>query len=62
VEVNVEEIEKIVKIMQEFITEMKKIEELSEVNKESVIKNQSYIDRIAKLAEELLKEISQFKI
>jgi len=62
VEVNVEEIEKIVKIMQEFITEMKKIEELSEVNKESVIKNQSYVERIAKLAEELLKEISQFKI
>jgi methyl-accepting chemotaxis protein len=62
VEVNVEEIEKIVKIMQEFITEMKKIEELSEVNKENVIKNQSYVEKIARLADELLQEISQFKI
>ena len=55
-------VEKIVKIMQEFISEMKKIEELSEVNKENVIKNQSYVERIAKLADELLQEISQFRI
>jgi methyl-accepting chemotaxis protein len=62
VEINVEEVEKIVKIMQEFITEMKKIEELSEVNKENVIKNQTYVERITRLADELLQEISQFKI
>jgi len=62
VEINVEEIEKIVKVMQEFITKMKEIENLSEINKENVVKNQSYVERIAKLADKLLKEISQFKI
>jgi len=62
VEINVEEIEKIVKTMQDFITKMKKIENLSETNKENVIKNNAYVERIAKLADELLQEISQFKI
>ena len=62
VEINVKEIEKIVKIMEDFIKKMKHIEKLSETNKENVIKNQSYVERISKLADELLKEISQFKI
>jgi len=62
VEVNVEEIEKIVKTMQDFISKMKQIEKLSETNKESVMKNNTYVERIAKLADELLEEISQFKI
>ncbi len=62
VEVNVEEIENIVKIMQQFINEMKKIEELSKENKENVINNQKYVERINHLAEELMKEISQFRI
>jgi methyl-accepting chemotaxis protein len=62
VEVNVEAIENIVKTMQEFVQQMKEIEKLSNENKENVIKNQSYVERIAKLADELLAQISQFKI
>jgi len=62
VEDSVSLIENIVKNMEEFIFYMKQIENYSNLNKENVIKNQSYVERIAKLADELLKEISQFKI
>jgi len=62
VELNVEEIENIVKTMQEFIRKMHEIERLSSQNKQSIISNKTYIERIAKLAQELLREISQFKI
>jgi methyl-accepting chemotaxis protein len=62
VEVNVEAIENIVKTMQEFVSQMKEIEKLSKENKENVVKNQAYVERIAKLADELLRQISQFKI
>jgi methyl-accepting chemotaxis protein len=41
---------------------MNEIQKLSRENKESVLSNQTYMTRIAKLADELLKEISQFKI
>jgi len=62
VDENVEAIEKIVKTMEEFNTKMKEIQKLSNENKQSVLSNQTYIAKIARLAEELLKEISQFKI
>ena len=62
VDENVTEIEKIVKIMEEFNQKMNEIQKLSRENKESVLSNQTYMTRIAKLADELLKEISQFKI
>jgi len=62
VEDNVELIENIVKTMQEFVTQMKEIENYSNMNKDNIIKNQSLIDRIAKLAENVQKEISQFKV
>jgi len=62
VEVNVEEVEKIVKIMEEFIVKMNEIKNLSAQNKQKVLSNRTYIDKINKLAEELLEEISQFKI
>ena len=62
VDQNVEEVEKVVKIMEDFIKKMNEIQKLSSENKEKVLSNQSYIHRIATLADELLKEISQFKI
>ncbi len=62
VEINVEAIEDIVKIMQQFIAQMNEIEEYSKVNKDNVISNQSYVQRISKLAKELMEQISQFKI
>jgi methyl-accepting chemotaxis protein len=62
VEVNVGEIEKIVKVMQEFISQIQQIEKLSSQNKDNIIKNQEYVEKIARLADELLQEISQFKI
>ena len=62
VEDNVELIENIVKTMQEFIAQMKEIENYSNMNRDNIIKNQSLIERIAKLAENVQKEISQFKV
>jgi methyl-accepting chemotaxis protein len=59
---NVEKIEGIVKIMQEFIEEMQQITTLSQENKNQVLKNNQNVEKIAELAEKLLKEISQFKI
>jgi len=62
VDVNVSEIEKIVKIMDEFTLKMQEIQKLSSENKQKVLSNKEYIERLNKLAEELLREISQFKI
>ena len=62
VENNVEKIENIVKAMQEFIEKMNHITELSAENKQNVINNNKYVEKITQLAEKLLKEISQFKI
>jgi len=62
VEDSVSLIVNIVKNMEDFIVQMHQIENYSKLNKENVIKNQSYVERITKLADELLKEISQFKI
>ena len=59
---NVELIENIVKTMQDFINQMKEIENYSNLNKDSILRNQAFIARIAKLADELQKEISQFKL
>jgi len=62
VESNVEKIENIVNTMQEFIEKMNHITELSAENKQNVINNNKYVEKITQLAEKLLKEISQFKI
>ena len=59
---NVDKIESIIKIMQEFIEEMQQITTLSQENKNQVLKNNQNVEKIAELAEKLLKEISQFKI
>ncbi len=62
VEENVQNIEQIVKKMEEFIQQMHTIKELSTQNEQNIIKNKTYVERIAKLAQELLEEIKQFKI
>ena len=62
VEENVMSIEEIVKKMEEFINQMHLIKELSLENEQNIMKNKVYIERIAKLAQELLEEIKQFKI
>ena len=62
VEENVKNIENIVKKMEEFINQMHLIKQLSTQNEENIMKNKAYVERIAKLAQELLEEIKQFKI
>ncbi len=62
VEENVQNIENIVKKMEEFINLMHSIKNLSTKNEQSIVKNKAYIEKIAKLAHELLEEIKQFKI
>ena len=62
VEENVKNIEVIVKKMEEFANQMKSIKNISTQNEENIIENKHLIDRIAKLADELLQEIKQFKI
>ncbi|WP_456480784.1 methyl-accepting chemotaxis protein [Nautilia sp.] len=59
---NVDNIESIVKIMQEFIEKMEIVKKMSEENRDNVLKNNKNVEKIALLAEKLLKEISQFKI
>ena len=62
VEQNVSNIEQIAKTMEEFIKQMHLIKELSTQNEQNIMKNKVYIEKIAKLANELLEEIKQFKI
>jgi methyl-accepting chemotaxis protein len=62
VEDNVKELENIVKIMQEFIQKMEEIQKLSKENKNSIELNHSNVNKINQLAEQLLQDISQFKI
>jgi len=62
VEQNVSNIEQIAKKMEEFIKQMHLIKQLSTQNEQNIMKNKVYIERIAKLANELLEEIKQFKI
>ena len=62
VEQNTKNIEDIVKEIEIFISQIHTIEKISTNNGENIIKNKSVIDRIAKLADELLQEIKQFKI
>ena len=59
---NVEKVEEIVKTMQDFIEQMELINKMSNENKDNVLKNNKNVEKIAVLAEKLLKEISQFKI
>ncbi len=49
-------------IMEEFIEKMSEIKRLSETNRESVVKSDESVRRIGKLADEVLQQISQFKV
>ena len=62
VEQNVRNIENIVKEIEMFIKQIYNVEEISKNNGENIIKNKNVIDKMAHLADELLREIKQFKI
>ena len=62
VEENVEKVENIVKKMQEFLSQMKQIEKMSKENKNNILQNSKTVEKIAMLADKLLKDISQFKL
>jgi methyl-accepting chemotaxis protein len=62
VEGNVNSMVNILSKMQEFIKHMNNILELSDQNKEYIKNNAKTIENIYKLAEELLKALTQFKI
>ncbi|WP_457595407.1 methyl-accepting chemotaxis protein, partial [Hydrogenimonas sp.] len=49
-------------IMEAFIEKMNEIKRLSETNRESVVKSDESVRRIGKLADEVLQQISQFKV
>ncbi len=49
-------------IMEAFIEKMSQIRQLSETNKEGIENSEESIRRIGKLADEVLKQISQFKV
>jgi len=50
------------KIMQAFIEKMNKIKELSEINKGNIFESEDDVKQIGKLADEVLKQISQFRV
>jgi len=62
VEENVEKVENIVKKMQEFLSQMKQIEKMSKENKNNILQDRKIVEKIAMLADKLLKDISQFKL
>lgn len=62
VENNVNAVADILKKMQKFILEMNNILQLSEKNETYIGHNSKTIENIYRLADSLLKELSQFKI
>jgi len=50
------------KIMQTFIEKMIQIKELSEINKNNIFSSEDNVKQIGKLADEVLRQISQFKV
>jgi methyl-accepting chemotaxis protein len=50
------------KIMESFIDKMNEIKQLSEINKESIFNSDANVKRIGQLADEVLRQISQFKV
>ncbi|MEO1923744.1 MAG: methyl-accepting chemotaxis protein [Nautiliaceae bacterium] len=57
-----EEINVIVNTMKEFMNDMKKVETISEENKQKIIQNEKNITDIERLANKILEEIKQFKL
>ncbi len=62
VEFNVKDLENIVKEIRSYILEIEKINNSSKETEESIMKNKTRVEKIAALADELLKNISIFKI
>ena len=62
VEFNVKDLGVIVKEIKSYILEIEKINNSSKETEESIIKNRSRVEKIAALADELLKNISIFRI
>ncbi|WP_201352803.1 methyl-accepting chemotaxis protein [Hydrogenimonas urashimensis] len=50
------------RIMEAFIEKMTEIKKLSETNKESIFQSDENVKRIGQLADEVLRQISQFKV
>jgi len=48
--------------MKEFINDMKKVETISEENKQKIIQNEKNITDIERLANKILEEIKQFRL
>ena len=55
-------IDEAAKIMQTFIEKMIQIKELSEINKNNIFSSEGNVKQIGKLADEVLQQISQFKV
>ncbi|WP_456449658.1 methyl-accepting chemotaxis protein [Hydrogenimonas sp.] len=55
-------IDEAAKIMEAFIEKMEQIKKLSETNKESIFSSDENVKRIGQLADEVLRQISQFRV
>ncbi len=62
VEKTADAIEQAATIMESFIEKMSEIKRLSETNRNGIEKSEESVKRIGKLADEVLKQISQFKV
>ncbi|WP_457597390.1 methyl-accepting chemotaxis protein [Hydrogenimonas sp.] len=55
-------IDEAAKIMESFIEKMEQIKKLSEINKTSIFSSDENVKRIGQLADEVLRQISQFRV
>ncbi|WP_300368231.1 methyl-accepting chemotaxis protein [Hydrogenimonas sp.] len=62
VESTAKAIDEAAEIMEAFIDKMTEIKQLSETNKESIFSSDDNVKRIGQLADEVLRQISQFKV
>ncbi|WP_353662181.1 methyl-accepting chemotaxis protein [Hydrogenimonas sp. SS33] len=62
VETTAQAIDEAAKIMEAFIQKMEEIKKLSETNKQSILSSDENVKRIGRLADEVLRQISQFKV
>ncbi|WP_456453178.1 methyl-accepting chemotaxis protein [Hydrogenimonas sp.] len=62
VETTAKAIDEAARIMEAFIEKMEQIKKLSETNKESIFSSDKNVKRIGQLADEVLQQISQFKV
>ena len=62
VESTAKAIDEAAEIMESFIDKMSEIKQLSETNKESIFSSDENVKRIGQLADEVLRQISQFRV